>query len=80
MGGTECLLLSSCCFLRRWPKWSNGVLEITMGMELMPFAKLVDFGLTIETRILASVEMLEEADLGINNFLMRNHTCFLVLK
>ena len=51
-----------------------------MGMELMLFAKLVDFGLTIETRILASVEMLEEADLGINNFLMRNHTGFLVLK
>ena len=57
MGGTKCLLLSSCCFLRRWPKWSNGVLEITMGMELMLFAKLDDFGLTIETRILASMEM-----------------------
>lgn len=47
----------------------------------MLFAKLINFTVIIETGILALMEVLmEEVDVGINNFLMRNYTSFLIEK
>ena len=47
----------------------------------MLFAKLINFIVIIEIGILGSMEVLmEEADVGINNFLMRNYTSFLIEK